>query len=152
MKGEKGPAAAEIHGDASSRRVLERCRRPLRAGSLDPLDPAVGTGQAGNAGSGDLIRIQVRVREGRVIEEARFKVFGCGSSIASASLAAEWAIGSTLEEALEIRSTRIARELELPASRIRCSILAEAALRAAVEDYLGKSEALAWETYSGGTG
>jgi nitrogen fixation NifU-like protein len=137
--------------ESSSAKVVERCRRPRNAGSFPPGEPGVGTGTAGEAAKGDLVRIQLRFVEGGRIEEARFKVFGCGSSIACASLAAEWATGRTLGEALEIRNDDIARELELPEEKIHCSVLAEDALRAAVEDFLDRGEAQG-KTTSGGKG
>jgi len=125
---------------AYSERVLDHCSRPRNAGSLDKRDPSVGTGLAGTPESGDVIVIQVRVGDGQVIEEAKFKAFGCGSSIASSSLATEWLKGKTLDEALTIRNTEIVSELELPPSKIHCSVLAEDAVRAAIGNYLEKRE------------
>jgi NifU-like protein involved in Fe-S cluster formation len=118
-------------------KVASRCASLQRAGSMDPADPEVGTGAAGEAGKGDFVRIQLRVRSGR-IGEARFKVFGCSGSIACASLASEWAEGRTLEEALAIRGRDLSAALDLPAQRRRCSTLAESALRLAVRDFWEK--------------
>jgi nitrogen fixation NifU-like protein len=120
-----------------SAKVARRCVELSHAGSMDPSQPEVGTGAAGKASEGELIRIQVRVRRER-IQEARFKVFGCSGSIASASLASEWAEGKSLEEAGSIRESDLAAALELPASRRHCASLAEEALRGAIRNYREK--------------
>jgi nitrogen fixation NifU-like protein len=120
--------------------VRARCAALPKAGSFDPQDPDVGTGIAGSMAAGDLVRIQVRVRKER-IQQARFKAFGCTGSIASASLASEWAEGKTLREAAEIREADLSAALELPSARRHCSALAERALRAAIHDYRNKSDA-----------
>ena len=121
-------------------RVRARCAALPKAGSLDPKDPDVGTGVAGSMASGDLVKIQLRVRKEK-IQQARFKAFGCTGSIASASLASEWAEGKTLREAAEIKEADLSAALELPSARRHCSALAEKALRAAIHDYRNKSDA-----------
>jgi nitrogen fixation protein NifU and related proteins len=123
---------------AYSEQVLEHCHHPRNAGSLDRSDPEVGTGLVGAPECGDVIRLQVRIRDGKVVEEAKFKAFGCGSVIASSSLATEWVKGKTIDEALKIRNTDIVEALHLAPSKIHCSVLTEEAIRAAIEDYLDK--------------
>lgn len=123
-----------------SDRVRDRCGHLRNAGSLDGADPRVGTGLAGAPGLGDVVRIQIRVGGDQVVEDARFKAFGCASTIAGASVAAEWARGRTLDETLRITNTAIARELDLPPSKVHCALVAEDALKAAVQDFLGKQE------------
>jgi len=120
-------------------KVRRRCAALARAGSLDGYDPRVGTGQADADGGGDRIRIQIRV-EDETVREARFKAFGCSSSIAAASVVAEWLEGRSLAAALEIRSADIAAELDLPAARLASARLAERAARAAVADFREKQE------------
>ena len=122
------------HAEIPSEEVRRRCATLIRAGGFPVTERHVGTGQAGTARTGDLIRIQLWVPRGRVVEGARFKAFGCASSIAAASLAAEWAEGRTLEEVLAIRGADLAADLDLPASKLQCSRLAEEALREAVAD------------------
>lgn len=122
-----------------SERMLDHCSNPRNAGSLDKEDPQVGTGMVGNPQCGDVMRFQIKVdAEQGVIVDARFKTFGCGSAIASASLATEWLKGRTIDQALQIRNADIASELSLPPVKIHCSVLAEEAIRAAVEDYRRK--------------
>ncbi|HEU5180055.1 MAG TPA: iron-sulfur cluster assembly scaffold protein [Candidatus Polarisedimenticolia bacterium] len=133
---------------------MARCADLPKAGSFDPKDPDVGTGVAGSMASGDLVKIQLRIRRER-IQQARFKAFGCTGSIASASLASEWAEGKTLREAAEIKEADLSAALELPSARRHCSALAEKALRAAIHDYRNKSDAAAaahGNDTSGGTG
>ena len=123
---------------AYSEQVLDHCHHPRNAGSLDRLDPRVGTGLACAPECGDVIRLQVRVSDERVIEEAKFKAFGCGSAIASSSLATEWVKGKTIDEVLKIRNTDIVEALRLAPSKIHCSVLTEDAVRAAIQDYFDK--------------
>ncbi len=121
-----------------SEKVVDHVENPRNAGSLDAKDPDVGTGLVGAPACGDVMKLQIKVNEEGVIEEARFKTFGCGSAIASSSLVTEWVKGRTVDEALAIRNTDVARELELPPVKIHCSVLAEDAIRAAVTDYQKK--------------
>ncbi len=124
---------------AYSDKVLEHYERPRNVGSLDKNDPAVGTGMVGAPACGDVLKLQIKVDAASgVIEDARFKTFGCGSAIASSSLVTEWVKGKTLDEALEIRNADIATELSLPPVKIHCSVLAEDAIKAAIEDYKKK--------------
>ncbi len=120
---------------AYSDKVLDHYENPRNVGSFAADDEAVGTGMVGAPDCGDVMRLQIRVNDDGVIEDARFKTYGCGSAIASSSLVTEWVKGKTLEQALEIRNTAIAEELALPPVKIHCSILAEDAIKAAVEDY-----------------
>ncbi len=120
---------------AYSDKVLDHYENPRNVGSFSAEDEAVGTGMVGAPACGDVMRLQIRVNDAGVIEDARFKTYGCGSAIASSSLVTEWVKGKTLEQALEIRNTAIAEELALPPVKIHCSILAEDAIKAAVEDY-----------------
>ena len=120
-----------------SEKVVSRCAALSHAGSLDAADPEVSTGAAGQMSAGEYVRIQLRVRR-ESIREARFKAFGCGGSIASASLASEWAEGKTLEEAEAIKEVDLAAALELPPGRRHCSALAEEALKGAIRDYREK--------------
>lgn len=124
---------------AYSERVLDHYNNPRNVGSLDKTDPQVGTGLVGAPECGDVMRLQVRISSSGVIEDARFKTFGCGSAIASSSLATERIKGKTIEEALKVCNTDIVRELSLPPVKIHCSVLAEDAIRAAINDYLEKS-------------
>jgi len=124
-----------------SDKVLEHYERPKNVGSLDKTDPSVGTGIVGAPECGDVMKLQVKVDEATgVIEEAKFKTFGCGSAIASSSLATEWLKGKTVDEALEIKNTDIVNELSLPPVKIHCSVLAEDAIKAAITDYKKKQE------------
>jgi nitrogen fixation NifU-like protein len=123
---------------AYSDKVLDHYNHPRNVGSLDKNDPSVGTGVVGAPECGDVMRLQIKVNERGVIEDARFKTFGCGSAIASSSLATEWVKGRTVEEALRIRNTDIVQELALPPVKVHCSVLAEDAIRAALADYQRK--------------
>lgn len=123
---------------AYSDKVLDHYENPRNVGSFDKSDTAVGTGMVGAPACGDVMKLQIKVNEAGVIEDARFKTYGCGSAIASSSLITEWVKGKTLDEALDIRNTQIAEELALPPVKIHCSILAEDAIKAAVSDYREK--------------
>ncbi|MHB8253110.1 MAG: Fe-S cluster assembly scaffold IscU [Acidiferrobacter sp.] len=120
-------------------KVLDHYENPRNVGSFDKSDPAIGTGMVGAPACGDVMKLQIRVNGAGVIEEARFKTYGCGSAIASSSLLTEWVKGKTLEEAGEIKNTDIAEELALPPVKIHCSVLAEDAIKAAIADYRKKS-------------
>lgn len=120
-------------------KVIEHYERPRNVGSLDKESPDVGTGLVGAPACGDVMRLQIRVNhETGIIEDVRFKTFGCGSAIASSSLATEWIKGRTLEEAQQVRNTDIAKELALPPVKLHCSMLAEDAIKSAVRDYRAK--------------
>ena len=119
---------------AYSDKVLEHYNQPRNIGSLDRNDPHVGTGVGGAPECGDVMKLQIKVDEQNRIVDAKFKTFGCGSAIASSSLATEWVKGKTLDEALEIKNTEIVKELALPPVKIHCSVLAEDAIRAAIAD------------------
>ena len=121
-----------------SDKVLDHYEHPRNVGSLDKADPSVGTGIVGAPECGDVMKLQIKVNEQGVIEDAKFKTFGCGSAIASSSLATEWVKGKTIDEALEIKNTDIVNELSLPPVKIHCSVLAEDAIRAALKDYREK--------------
>jgi nitrogen fixation NifU-like protein len=123
---------------AYSDKVLDHYENPRNVGTFDKSDDQVGTGMVGAPACGDVMKLQIRVNESGIIEDARFKTYGCGSAIASSSLVTEWVKGKTLDEALTIRNTQIAEELALPPVKIHCSILAEDAIKAAVEDYKNK--------------
>lgn len=123
---------------AYSEKVIDHYENPRNVGSLDKDDPSVGTGMVGAPACGDVMKLQIRVNDQGVIEDARFKTYGCGSAIASSSLVTEWVKGKSLDQAMEIRNTQIADELALPPVKIHCSILAEDAIKAAVEDYRRK--------------
>ena len=123
---------------AYSDKVVEHYNNPRNVGSLDKEDDHVGTGVVGAPECGDVMKLQIRVNDDGVIEEAKFKTFGCGSAIASSSLATEWVKGKTVDEALEIKNTDIVEELSLPPVKIHCSVLAEDAIRAALDDYRTK--------------
>src|ERR1700749_3841725 len=132
---------------AYSDKVLDHYNNPRNVGSLDKKDPNVGTGMGGAPEGGDVMKLQVKVNpETGVIEDAKFKTFGCGSAIASSSLATEWLYGKTVDEALAIKNTDIVNELALPPVKIHCSVLAEDAIKAAIQDYkskvAGKTEAV----------
>lgn len=117
-----------------SKKLVEHFENPRNVGSLDAADSAVGTGVVGSAACGDVLKLQIRVDENNRIVDAKFKTFGCGSAIASSSLATEWLKGRTLRDALEIKNTDIVKELSLPPLKIHCSVLAQDAIRAAVAD------------------
>ncbi|MGO8756102.1 MAG: Fe-S cluster assembly scaffold IscU [Gallionellaceae bacterium] len=125
---------------AYSEKVLNHYENPRNVGSLDKSDASVGTGMVGAPACGDVMKLQIKVNEQGVIEDARFKTYGCGSAIASSSLVTEWVKGKTLDEALSIKNTQIAEELALPPVKIHCSILAEDAIKAAVADLKGKRQ------------
>ena len=121
---------------AYSEKVLDHYNNPRNVGALDKRDPNVGTGMVGAPECGDVLRLQLKVNpETGVIEDAKFKTFGCGSAIASSSLATEWVKGRTVDQALEIKNVAIVNELSLPPVKIHCSVLAEDAIRAAIDDY-----------------
>ena len=122
-----------------SEKVIDHYQNPRNVGSLDPADPSVGTGVVGAPECGDVMKLQIRVDEQGRITDAKFKTFGCGSAIASSSLATEWVKGKTLDEAAAIRNTEIVRELALPPVKIHCSVLAEDAIRAAINDVKNKT-------------
>ena len=123
---------------AYSEKVLDHYEHPRNVGSFDKGDESVGTGMVGAPACGDVMRLQIKVNEEGIIEDARFKTYGCGSAIASSSLVTEWVKGKTLDEAMTIQNRQIAEELELPPVKIHCSVLAEDAIKAAVQDYLQK--------------
>jgi nitrogen fixation protein NifU and related proteins len=123
---------------AYSNKVIDHYENPRNVGSFDKGDASVGTGMVGAPACGDVMKLQIRVGADGRIEDARFKTYGCGSAIASSSLVTEWVKGKTLEEAATIKNTQIAEELSLPPVKIHCSILAEDAIKAAVEDYKKK--------------
>lgn len=124
---------------AYSEQVLDHYESPRNVGKLDKNDPRVGTGLVGAPACGDVLQLQIQV-ENNVITDAKFKTYGCGSAIASSSLVSEWIKGKTLEEAGQIKNTQIAEELALPPVKIHCSILAEDAIKAALEDYRKKHD------------
>lgn len=124
---------------AYSNKVLDHYENPRNVGSLPKDDPDVGTGMVGAPACGDVMKLQIKVEDG-IITDARFKTYGCGSAIASSSLVTEWVKGRTLEEASELKNTEIAQELALPPVKIHCSILAEDAIKAAIEDYRKKHD------------
>lgn len=123
---------------AYSDKVIDHYENPRNVGSFDKGDTSVGTGMVGAPACGDVMKLQIKVNELGVIEDAKFKTYGCGSAIASSSLVTEWVKGKTLDEAVAIKNTEIAEELALPPVKIHCSILAEDAIKAAVEDYRKK--------------
>ena len=125
---------------AYSEKVIDHYENPRNVGSLDKEDPNVGTGMVGAPACGDVMKLQIKVDQKVIIEEAKFKTYGCGSAIASSSLITEWVKGKSVEDAAKIRNTEIASELSLPPVKIHCSILAEDAIKAAVEDYKKKSD------------
>jgi len=123
---------------AYSDKVLDHYENPRNVGTLDKEDASVGTGMVGAPACGDVMRLQIKVNEQGVIEDAKFKTYGCGSAIASSSLLTEWVKGKTLEEAQQIKNSQIAEELALPPVKVHCSVLAEDAIKAAVRDYAEK--------------
>ena len=123
---------------AYSEKVIDHYENPRNVGKMDMKDPSVGTGMVGAPACGDVMKLQIKV-EGGVIEDAKFKTYGCGSAIASSSLLTEWVKGKTLEEAKEIKNTDIVEELSLPPVKIHCSVLAEDAIRSAISDYTNKN-------------
>ncbi len=125
---------------AYSKSVLDHYENPRNMGILDKDDPSVGTGMVGAPACGDVMRLQIKVGEDGVIQEAKFKTYGCGSAIASSSLLTDWVKGKTLEEATAIKNTEIAEELALPPVKIHCSVLAESAVKSAIDNYRKKQE------------
>lgn len=123
---------------AYGEKVLDHYENPRNVGSFDKDDTSVGTGMVGAPACGDVMRLQIQVGEDGVIQDAKFKTYGCGSAIASSSLLTEWVKGKTLDQAKEIKNTDIAEELALPPVKIHCSVLAEDAIQAAISDYQGK--------------
>ena len=123
---------------AYSEKVIDHYENPRNVGSFDKNDPQVATGMVGAPACGDVMKLQLKVAEDGVIEDAKFKTYGCGSAIASSSLVTEWVKGKTLDEAASIKNTQIADELALPPVKIHCSILAEDAIKAAIDDYKSK--------------
>ena len=124
---------------AYSEKVIDHYENPRNVGKLDAEDPHVGTGMVGAPACGDVMRLQIKVSDEGIIEDAKFKTYGCGSAIASSSLATEWMKGKTRDEAAQIKNTTIAEELALPPVKIHCSVLAEDAIKAAVQDYKQKN-------------
>ncbi|HET8759701.1 MAG TPA: Fe-S cluster assembly scaffold IscU [Nitrospiria bacterium] len=127
---------------AYSDKVVDHYNNPRNVGSLDKSDPSVGTGVVGAPECGDVMKLQIKVNQQGVIEDAKFKTFGCGSAIASSSLATEWLKGKTIDEASQIKNTDIVQELALPPVKIHCSVLAEDAIKAALADVKKKQESL----------
>jgi len=123
---------------AYSEKVLEHYENPRNVGSLDKSDPHVGTGLVGAPACGDVMKLQLRIDDNGIIQDAKFKTFGCGSAIASSSLVTEWVKGMNIDQAEQIRNSAIAEELNLPPVKIHCSVLAEDAIKAAIADYRKK--------------
>ena len=123
---------------AYSEKVLDHYNNPRNVGSFDSADSEVGTGMVGAPACGDVMRLQIKVNGDGVIEDARFKTYGCGSAIASSSLLTEWVKGKTLDQAAEIKNSQIAEELALPPVKVHCSVLAEDAIKSAINDYRQK--------------
>jgi nitrogen fixation protein NifU and related proteins len=127
---------------AYSEKVIEHYEQPRNVGTLNKEDPNVGTGLVGAPACGDVMRLQIRVNpETNVVEEAKFKTFGCGSAIASSSLVTEWVKGKTIDEALTLKNSQIVEELDLPPVKIHCSVLAEDAIKSAIADFRKKQQA-----------
>ena len=126
---------------AYSEKVIDHYENPRNVGKMDADDPTVGTGRVGAPACGDVMRLQIKVEEG-VITDAKFKTYGCGSAIASSSLATEWMKGKTLDQAAQITNMDLAEELALPPVKIHCSVLAQDAIQAAIKDYKSKAENL----------
>tara|TARA_B100000035_G_scaffold209855_1_gene179535 strand:+ start:1759 stop:2157 length:399 start_codon:yes stop_codon:yes gene_type:complete len=125
---------------AYGKKVLDHYENPRNVGTLDKDDQSVGTGMVGAPACGDVMKLQIKVNEDGIIEDAKFKTYGCGSAIASSSLLTEWVRGKTVEQAQEIKNSEIAEELALPPVKIHCSVLAEDAIKAAVNDYYQKND------------
>ena len=134
---------------AYSDKVLDHYENPRNVGAFDKSDASVGTGMVGAPACGDVMKLQIKVNEQGIIEDARFKTYGCGSAIASSSLVTEWVKGKTLDQAMSIRNTQIAEELALPPVKVHCSILAEDAIKAAVQNYKEKHSAPAEAAVAG---
>jgi nitrogen fixation protein NifU and related proteins len=128
---------------AYSEKVVEHYENPKNVGSFEKGDLSVGTGMVGAPACGDVMKLQIKVNANGIIEDAKFKTYGCGSAIASSSLVTEWVKGKSLDEAMSIKNTQIAEELALPPVKIHCSILAEDAIKAAIDDYRQKHGTLA---------
>lgn len=126
---------------AYSKELIDHYENPRNVGSMEDTDSNVGSGLVGAPACGDVMKLQIKVSPEGIIEDAKFKTFGCGSAIASSSLVTEWVKGKTIDEAGSIKNTDIAEELALPPVKIHCSVLAEDAIKAAIEDYKGKSGA-----------
>lgn len=124
---------------AYSNKVIDHYENPRNVGVLDKADSHVGTGMVGAPACGDVMKLQIKVADNGVIEDAKFKTYGCGSAIASSSLVTEWLKGKTIDEASQIKNIDIATELELPPVKIHCSVLAEDAIKAAIDDYRSKN-------------
>jgi nitrogen fixation protein NifU and related proteins len=127
---------------AYSEKVVEHYENPKNVGSFEKGDLSVGTGMVGAPACGDVMKLQIKVNANGIIEDAKFKTYGCGSAIASSSLVTEWVKGKSLDEAMSIKNTQIAEELALPPVKIHCSILAEDAIKAAIDDYRQKHGAV----------
>lgn len=125
---------------AYSDKLIDHYENPRNVGSLDKEDKNVGTGLVGAPACGDVMKLQIKVSDDGIIQDAKFKTFGCGSAIASSSLVTEWVKGKSVDQALEIKNTDIAKELALPPVKIHCSILAEDAIKAAIQDFKAKSQ------------
>ena len=123
---------------AYSEKVIEHYENPRNVGSFDKDDPNVGTGLVGAPACGDVMKLQLKISDAGIIEDAKFKTFGCGSAIASSSLATEWVKGMTIDQAMAIKNTQIVEELSLPPVKIHCSVLAEDAIKGAIADYKAK--------------
>lgn len=123
---------------AYSKKVIDHYENPRNVGSFEKDDPSVGSGMVGAPACGDVMKLQIKVSPEGIIEDAKFKTYGCGSAIASSSLVTEWVKGKTLDEAAALKNAEIAEELELPPVKVHCSILAEDAIKAAVSDYRNK--------------
>ncbi|MGJ8690893.1 MAG: Fe-S cluster assembly scaffold IscU [Thalassotalea sp.] len=124
---------------AYSEKVIDHYENPRNVGSMDKNDPSVATGMVGAPACGDVMKLQLKISDKGIIEDAKFKTYGCGSAIASSSLVTEWVKGKSIEEAAAIKNTDISEELALPPVKIHCSILAEDAIKAAIEDYRSKN-------------
>jgi nitrogen fixation NifU-like protein len=135
---------------AYSEKVLDHYENPRNVGSFNVKEQDVGTGMVGAPACGDVMRLQIKVNDDGVIEDARFKTYGCGSAIASSSLLTEWVKGKSLAEALEIKNTELAEELALPPVKVHCSVLAEDAIKAAIADYSSKQEGSGQKGNGGG--
>jgi nitrogen fixation NifU-like protein len=123
-----------------SEKVIEHYENPRNVGSFDKDDPSVGTGLVGAPACGDVMKLQLKINDDGIIEDAKFKTVGCGSAIASSSLATEWVKGMTVDQAMEIKNTQIVEELNLPPVKIHCSVLAEDAIKSAIADYKAKRQ------------
>lgn len=128
---------------AYSEKVIDHYENPRNVGSFDKNEELIGTGLVGAPACGDVMKLQIKVSSDGIIEEARFKTFGCGSAIASSSLVTEWVKGKSIDEAMTIKNTEIAKYLSLPPVKIHCSLLAEDAIKAAITDYKSKHEKVA---------